>query len=174
MKKLFFVAVMMFITANVQISAQNYAHLNNGKTVPIRLTSEIYSKTKTLVQPTAIVEKDVRNEEGEILISRGTPVEFVCDIKKAKGMGKPASVILNFISTTAVDGQNISLQGVYAVHGKDRKGAALGWGLGTGLTVLCPFGFFFFCIKGEPVTIPDGTVITNNIVVNDNYKIQLN
>lgn len=164
---------MMLITTNVRVSAQNYAHLNNGKNVQIRLTSEICSKTKSLIKPTAIIEKDVRNEDGEVLINRGTPVEFTYDIQKSKGMGKPAYIKLNFISTTAVDGQDISLQGVYALQGKDRKGAALGWGIGTGLTVLCPVGFLFFLIKGEPVTIPDGTVITSNIVVNDNYKIKL-
>ena len=173
MKKLLFVAIMV-IAANVQIFAQNTASLHSGKNVQIRLTSEIYSNNKSLIKPTAIVEKDVRNDNGDVLIRRGTPVELVCDIQKSKGMGKAAYVKLNFVSTTAVDGQDISLQGVYAVNGKDRKGAALGWGLGTGLTVLCPFGFFFFCIKGEPVTIPDGTIISSNVVVNDNYKIKLN
>ena len=173
MKKLFFIVAMFLIATNVQVVAQNYAHLNNGKTVQVRLTSEIYSNSKHLVQPTAIVEKDVRTEDGDVLISRGTPIQLAYDVEKSKCMGKPAFVKINFLSTTAVDGQEIALQGVYAVHGKDRKGAALGWGIGTGVTVLCPFGFLFFLIKGEPVTIPDGTIITNNIVVNDNYKIKL-
>lgn len=173
MKKLLLVVVLV-ITANVHAFAQNYASLNNGKNVQIRLTSEIYSNSKSLITPAAIVEKDVRNDNGDVLIRRGTPVEVICDVQKSKGMGKPAYVKLNFVSTTAVDGQDISLQGIFTVDGKDRKGAALGLGLGTGLTVLFPFGFFFFCIKGEPVTIPDGTVISNNIVVNDNYKIKLN
>ena len=172
MKKLLFVA-MFIIATNVQIFAQNTAILNNGKTVAVRLTSQIYSNDKNPVQPTAIVDKDVRNENGDVLIRRGTPINVTSEVIKSKGMGNEASVKLNFVSTTAIDGQDIALQGIYAINGKNRKGAALGLGLGTGLTVLFPFGFFFFCIKGEPVTIPDGTIISN-VVVNDNYKIQLN
>ena len=57
-------------------------------------------------------------------------------------------------------------------HGNDRKGAALGVGLGTGLTVLCPVGLFFLCIKGEKVTIPEGTIITN-VVTADAYSIAI-
>lgn len=172
MKRLLLVA-MFAIATNVQIFAQNTAILNNGKNVAVRLTSEIYSNNKTFIQPTAIVEKDVRDEDGNVLIKRGTPINLTSEVVKSKGMGNAASVKLNFTSTTAIDGQDIALQGVYAVNGKDRKGAALGLGLGTGLTVLFPVGFFFFCIKGEPVTIPDGTIVPN-VVVNDNYKIKLN
>ncbi|MBP3565344.1 MAG: hypothetical protein J6J77_06900 [Alistipes sp.] len=172
MKKLLFVA-MLLIATNVQIIAQNVAQLNNGKAVQVRLTSEIYSNKKVSTQPSAIVEKDVRDENGNILIKRGTPVQMTCNIDKARGMGNGASVKLNFISTSAVDGQDIALQGIYAIEGKDRKGLALGLGIGTGATILFPFGFFFMCIKGEPVTIPEQTIIPN-IVINDNYKIRLN
>ena len=172
MKKLLLVA-MLLIATNVHIFAQNFASLHSGKSVQVRLTTEISSKNKSLIKPTAIVEKDVRNENGDVLIRRGTPVEFTCDIQKAKGMGKPAYAKLNFTTTSAVDGQDIALQGVYAINGNDRKGAALGVGLGTGLTVLFPFGFLFFCIRGEPVTIPEGTIIPN-IVVNDDYKVKVN
>ncbi len=173
MKKLLFIVAALVIATNVQVLAQSRVNLRNGKSIQIRLTSEVYSNSKSQIQPTAIVEKDVRNDDGVVLIRRGTPVTVVCNAQKSRGMGKPGEVKLNFTSTTAVDGQDISLQGVYNVNGEDRKGAALGVGLGTGLTVLFPFGFFFFCIKGEPVTIPDGTVITNNIVVNDDYKIMV-
>ena len=171
MKKLLFIVATLIMATNVQLSAQKKINLNSGKPIQVRLTSEILSNSKSHIQPTAIIEKDVRNEDGKVLISRGTPVNFVCDTHKSKGMGKPGEVKLNFTSTTAVDGQEIALQGVYGVRGNDRKGVALGVGLGTGLTVLFPVGFFFFCIKGEPVTIPDGTIITGNIVVNENYKI---
>lgn len=171
MKKfLFFTAVLVATT--LSSAAQNIATLNNGKAVQVRLTSEINSNSKTRGTVSAIVDKDVRDENGNVLIQRGTPIQVSSKIEKSRGMGNGGYVKLNFASTTAVDGQDIALQGIYAIDGKDRKGLALGLGIGTGATILFPFGFFFFCLKGEPVNIPEGTIV-NNVVVNDNYKIRL-
>ena len=121
---------------------------------------------------TAIVERDVRDTNGEtVLIRRGTPVEMSIVAKKAKGVGKGGMIDLTCISTTAVDGQSVVLLGGLNVQGDDNKGAALGCGLGLGLTFLFPFGFFFLCLKGENVEVPANTLI-QNVVVNDNYIIK--
>ena len=159
------------------ISAESYAQkvkLNNGKAVSIRITNDVSSKTnkRTIQEPMAIVDRDVMDASGDIvLISRGTPVQLSSTIVKSKGMGKPGSIKIDCISTTAVDGTPISLFGGMNLQGDSRKGAALGCGLGLGLTVLCPFGFFFFCMHGENVEIPANTMI-QNVVVNDNYMIR--
>lgn len=171
MKKFLFLAIVLAV-ANLSSFAQNVVSLNNGKVVNVRLTSEVFSNSKAQVPVSAIVDKDVKDENGNVLIRRGTPIQITSDIKKSKGMGNGGYAKLTFTSTIAVDGQDIALQGVYAINGKDRKGLALGLGIGTGATILFPVGFFFFCIKGESVTIPEGTIIPN-VVVNDTYKIKL-
>ena len=158
------------------ISADSYAQkvkLNNGKSVSIRITNDVSSKTnkRTIQEPMAIVDRDVTDASGDVvLIRRGTPVQLSSAIAKSKGMGKPGSIKINCVSTTAVDGTPISLFGGMNLQGDNRKGAALGCGLGLGLTVLFPVGFFFFCLQGENVEIPANTMI-QNVVVNDNYMI---
>lgn len=76
------------------------------------------------------------------------------------------------ISTTAVDGQIISLSGGIEQDGENRQGAAIGLGVGLGLTFLPLGGFFFLCLKGEKVDIPAGTTIFG-VTVTDNYDIDI-
>ncbi len=147
--------------------------LYSGKNVEVRITSDVSSKKRDHDQTIiAIVDKDVRNEQGQTLIRRGTPVKLGTTISRAKGMGKEGFIKIECISTTAVDGQEISLMGGDNFAGKNRLGAALGCGLGLGLTVLFPVGFFFFCIKGENATIPAHTLL-QNVLVNDTYTISV-
>ena len=168
MKKIFILMaiVMSVSTAN----AQAIYVLPNGKSIPIRLATEVYSNVKSPIDVKAIVDADIKDDSGtEVLIRRGTPVVLDADIKKARGVGKPAFVQLNFLNTTSVDGQIIRLQGGYNKRGESRRGVALGVGLGVGLTVCWPC-MFCLCIKGDTVTIPENRVF-NNVVVNDNYRI---
>lgn len=170
MKKILLSVIM--ITIGMCSHAQNSIKIPAGKNIPVTLTSEIYSNSRNPQEVSATVGSDIKADDGTVVIRRGTPVNINAEIKKAKGVGQGASVKLNIISTTAVDGQTIYLQGLLQRHGNDRKGAALGVGLGTGLTVLCPFGLFFLCIKGEKITIPEGTVISN-VVTADTYNIAI-
>lgn len=145
--------------------------INNGQSISIRTTKSVSSKTKN-PNVSAIVERDVKDISGEkVLIRRGTPIELTVNTQKAKGVGKAGSIDISFIATTAVDGQRISLLGGINSEGDNREGAALGCGLGLGLTVLFPVGFFFLCIKGENVEIPANTII-QNVIINDNYLIR--
>lgn len=56
--------------------------------------------------------------------------------------------------------------------GENRQGAAIGLGVGLGLTFLPLGGFFFLCLKGEKVDIPAGTTIFG-VTVTDNYDIDI-
>jgi len=151
------------------VNAQTMPVLNNGKNIPIRLTADVYSNAKVSAEVVAIVDSDIKSDNGtEVLIRRGTPIEVNAQIQKARGVGKPASVKFNFVSTTAVDGQKIRLQGAYNKVGDSRRGVALGVGLGVGIPICWPC-LFCLCIKGEKITIPEGTVF--NAVVNDVYHI---
>lgn len=169
MKRLFLLVASIAIAtcANAQT-----ATLSNGKNIPVRLTSEVQSNAKVQSTPTAIVDADIKDDSNQhILIRRGTPVEVGATIRKAKGVGKGAYVKLDFISTTSVDGQTIRLQGNLIREGADKKGTALGVGLGVGLTVCWPC-LFCLCIKGEKVTIPENTM-AYNVVTNDIYQIDI-
>lgn len=172
MKKLIFTcAAIAFLAATAQAQTTE-AVLPNGKNIPIRITSSIGSNTKKKPAPTAIVDADVKDDRSDhLLIRRGTPVEIAADIRKARGVGKGASIKFDFLSTTAVDGQRIRLQGSWGKEGDSKKGVALGVGLGVGLTVCWPC-LFCLCIKGEKVSVPENTII-NNVVACDSYRIQV-
>lgn len=170
MKKLISILAVLFVTINV--SAQK-CELVNGQPINVRLTCDVQSKSKTQQTVTAIIDNDVYDLSREkVVIRRGTPITLTSKIVKAKGMGKPGSIKIDCVSTTAVDGQIIHLLGGLNIEGNDNKGAALGCGLGLGLTVLCPVGFLFFLIPGENVSVPANTMI-HNVVVNDRYLINV-
>lgn len=110
MKKLgLFVAI---VTMGFGVHAQTtHALLPNGKNIPVRLTSAIYSNTnaKTQTVPTAIVDADIKDNNGQyVLIRRGTPVEISATIQKAKGVGMcikgeklviPENTLVNYVVT---------------------------------------------------------------------------
>ena len=87
-------------------------------------------------------------------------------------IGTGTGLQIGCISTTAVDGQIISLSGGIEQDGENRQGAAIGLGVGLGLTFLPLGGFFFLCLKGEKVDIPAGTTIFG-VTVTDNYDIDI-
>ncbi len=168
MKKFLLLLTVLFV--GLSATATQKHELRNGQFVAVRITSDVKSESKTAQTVTAIVERDVLDSKQEkVLIRRGTPITLTTQIQRAKGMGKAGYIKIDCISTTAVDGQTIYLLGGLNVEGDDKKGAALGCGLGLGLTFF-PVGFFCFCIQGENVSMPANTMI-NNVVVNDRYFV---
>lgn len=167
MKKLLLFCVALLAISTV--SAQQY-NIINGQNVRIRLCSAVDSNPKLQATPTAIIDANVTDSEGNVLIERGTNVELNIETIKHKGVGKPGYIKIDCISTTAVDGQRIFLMGGMQATGKEREGLAIGLGVGAGIMVF-PFGFFCLCIKGEDAYIPSNTVL-QNIVIDDNYSIK--
>ena len=160
-------SLLIFMTLSIQTMA---IQLPNGKSVSVRLTETITSDHAPS-QVQAIIERDVKDPATDcILIRRGTPVSVTCTKQKARGVGKPGHLHLQCLSTQAVDGQTITLQGSLATTGEPRKGLALGLGLGLGLWVWP--AIFCLCIKGEQASIPADTLLSN-IVVNDDYEIAI-
>lgn len=141
--------------------------LRRGTPIIVRLTTSANSNRDTPIM--AEVTSDV-NISGETVIIQGTPVVLFVNKRKAKGVGKAGYLQIGCISTTAVDGQTILLSGGIEKDGENRQGAAIGLGVGLGLTFLPLGGFFFLCLKGEKVDIPSGTTIFG-VSVTDNYDI---
>ena len=104
MLKKFFCLIMAFSIFNLSIFAG--IPLRRGTVVAVRTQSELNSKDGT-VNFDAIVDSDVKAEDGTILISRGTPVTAIVDLKKARGVGKPGEIAIKSMTTTSVDGQSI-------------------------------------------------------------------
>ena len=121
--------------------------------------------------PSTIVENDVKSKDGRVLIKRGTPVQLQIDRQKARGVGKPGSVTVKCVSTNAVDGQSILLEGSVSGEGNDKKGLSIGLGVGLGLTFLPGVGFAFLAIKGEQAVIENNTIIPTVFVMND-YSVE--
>ena len=135
----------------------------------VRITSQVTSKNEG--SPSAIVENDVKSKDGRVLIKRGTPVQLQIDRQKARGVGKPGSVTVKCVSTNAVDGQSILLEGSVIGEGNDKKGLSIGLGVGLGLTFLPGVGFAFLAIKGEQAVIENNTIIPTVFVMND-YSVE--
>ena len=149
--------------------AQN-PNLISGQQVNVRLLNAVESKTNIQTTPSAIIDANIVDANGNILVRRGTPVQLTIDTQRARGLGKSGVININCLSTTAVDGQQIFLLGGMTAMGDDREGLAIGLGIGAGIVVF-PVGFFCLCIKGEEAYIPSNTIITN-VVVDDNYTIK--
>lgn len=143
--------------------------LERGTTLSVRIISQVTSKNEG--SPSAIVENDVKSKDGRVLIKRGTPVQLQIDRQKARGVGKPGSVTVKCVSTNAVDGQSILLEGSVSGEGNDKKGLSIGLGVGLGLTFLPGVGFAFLAIKGEQAVIEKNTIIPTVFVMND-YSVE--
>ena len=143
--------------------------LERGTTLSVRITSQVTSKNEG--SPSAIVENEVKSKDGRVLIKRGTPVQLQINRQKARGVGKPGSVTVKCVSTNAVDGQSILLEGSVSGEGNDKKGLSIGLGVGLGLTFLPGVGFAFLAIKGEQAVIENNTIIPTVFVMND-YSVE--
>lgn len=139
----------------------------NGDPVSVRIVNAMNSKTQSM--PSAIVDANITDAEGNILIKRGTPVQLSVEAQRARGVGKAGYLIIRCLSTTAVDGQTIFLAGGLSAYGNEREELAIGLGVGAGIVVF-PFGLFCLCIKGEEAHIPSNTILTN-VVIDDSYTI---
>ena len=158
---------MALLTTNLCVFASG--PLERGTALSVRLMSQATSKKSS--NPTAMVENDVKSKDGSILIKRGTPVMLQVESTKARGCGRAGAVTVRCLSTTAVDGQTITLEGSISAEGQDKKGLAIGLGVGLGVTFLPFVGFAFLAIKGEPAVVASNTIIPNVFVMND-YTIE--
>lgn len=147
-------------------------NLVSGEHVSVRLLNAVESKANIQTMPSAIIDSNITDKEGNILVKRGTPVQLTLDTQRARGVGKAGVININCLSTTSVDGQIIYLKGGLYAEGDDREGLAIGLGIGAGIVVF-PFGLFCLCIKGEEAYIPSNTIITN-VVIDDSYTININ
>ena len=116
--------------ATLNLSVFAATPLKRGTTVNIRTSETI--ELENGKNATGYVDMDVKNGDGLIVIRQGTPVVLEVKGKKARGCGRAGRVEALCVSTTAVDGQMVALTGSTSAEGKNKKGLAIGLGVGLG------------------------------------------
>ena len=167
MKKIFALCIALMTIGAA--SAQNY-NLTAGQPIPVRIMTSVSSENRLQSLPMAIVDSNITDKEGNVLIRRGTNVIINTELTRRKGVGKPGYIKIDCLTTTAVDGQTIYLLGGISACGRDREVLAIGLGVGAGIFAF-PFGLFCFCIKGEEAYLPGNSIISN-VVIDDNYEVR--
>lgn len=163
MQKLLIIATAL---ATLNLSVFAATPLRRGTTVNIRTSENI--ELKNGKNATGYVDMDVKNGDGLVVIRQGTPVVLEVKGKKARGCGRAGRVEALCVSTTAVDGQMVSLMGSTSDEGKNKKGLAIGLGVGLGWFAWPLLSLL--AIKGGQGVIEKGTLIQNVMVAND-YQI---
>lgn len=132
--------------------------LQPGSYVPVRFINGANSKYPNGLS--AAVMADVKNANGETVIKYGTPVELNVVSQKARGCGRPGVIVVNCVSTQSVNGQMIPLDCTpYRVEGKNKRGLAIGLGVGLGCTFFLTPGIACLAIKGGQAEIsPNETI----------------
>jgi len=144
-------------------------NLKSGTLIPIKILGRINSNDK--MSNKAIVNQDIIDKNGNVLITYGTVVGMDITLKASESIGKPGTINIEFTSTIAEDGQKIKLTGNKFLEGTDRS--TLSWVLtGVGCFVIPPFNFLFLLIKGKPGILPDNTTVYD-VRVASSYNIIL-
>lgn len=133
MKKLLSSILFAFIYGS-SVQAQTLDTLYSGTMVPITF-SKAYC-TNSSDQVTAFISRDVTSPNGKVIIRGGEVVNVSVEIKKSRSYGRPASIKVTAVSTLAIDGTVIKLNGSDFAEGEDLKTSA--WITSCGFGILLP------------------------------------
>lgn len=161
MRKIFIAIIAILVLFGLK----SYANvpLGTGQIINVMLNDDVSSQGNG--SATATVLTDVKSLQGDILISKGTPVILKVNKVSKKGVGKPGKVTINCVSVNAIDGQSILLNGSFFAEGEIKRAKALGLGLGltfTGFGAI--IGLPCLAIKGGEAIIEKGTLINAQVM----------
>jgi hypothetical protein len=137
--------------------------LASGRTVQIPMGTVIYGETDQRV--TSRIKKDGTDVgdmvsahvwrdvvvDGQVVVKAGTPMMVrVSEVKKAKLAGIRGSLELEAFSTTAMDGQDVPLEGGYDKSGHGR--------MALSITLAAVVALPLIFIHGKPAILEAGTV----------------
>lgn len=130
--------------------------LKSGTLIPVTFTEKVTSSSTTA---NLIVAQDVK-VDGVTAIAAGTPVLNQVTGTKKRGCGRPGTVTVTILSTTATNGEVVRLMGQPLVkEGQSKKGKAIGLGVGLGIFAWPCLGCL--AIKGGDAEISAGTIVQN-------------
>ena len=136
--------------------------LKSGTLIPVTFTEKVTSSSTTA---NLIVAQDVK-VDGVTAIAAGTPVLNQVTGTKKRGCGRPGTVTVTILSTTATNGEVVRLMGQPLFkEGQSKKGKAIGLGVGLGIFVWPCLGCL--AIKGGEAEIPAGTIVQNMMTNNE-------
>lgn len=157
-------SVVAFCCFGVATTAQRV--IKSGTPVRVKLDQTVQSAI-IISSGGGVVASDVADEDGNVLIKWGTPVELNVARLPAKAWGRPGEIKIDAVSTTATDGSLVPLSGGYYQMGQDRRTEA--WLVALGGCVLVPLvgivaGLF---VTGENVIVPYDYTLPSVKVTND-------
>jgi hypothetical protein len=134
----------------------------------ISIKAESYFSSNEIGYLKLCVAEDIKNEFGDILIKKGTPVKNICNSTKAKNWGRPGEIIVYIISLQSMDNEEILLIGKkFEFSGIDKtKSATISSCLFFPFTMGIP-GFF---IRGTDATIP-ANYLFEDVYVKENVSV---
>lgn len=157
LRKLFLLCALATCTASF---AQKT--LKSGTIIPVTFTEKVTSSSTTA---NLIVAQDVK-VDGVTAIAAGTPVLNQVTGTKKRGCGRPGTVTVTILSTTATNGEAVRLMGQPLLkEGQNKKGKAIGLGVGLGIFMWPCLGCL--AIKGGDAEIPAGTIVQNMMTNNE-------
>ncbi len=162
--------VIALFFASTMIFQMGYANgiLKSSSTIPIKNVEKIDGKNAKKTYE-FVVSKDIKDNNGSVLISEGAPVMVDLKIKNRKAVGRSGEISVNLKSVEAVDGQLIELLGETSVKPDDQKGKVLGIGLGVGLLLFFPM-LLYLLKKGDAAVMDSNTTILGKPIMD--YNIQ--
>lgn len=143
--------------------------LRKGTYVPLALLDEVRS-VKDAPDPVVVVNMDILDDNDRLIIEAGTPVECATTIKHNRRIGRPGTITIQPLSTTAVDGTRVALDvRPLTAEGKNRKGS-VGAAAGSMTFLFGCTSLLLLLIKGGKATIPGRTVIRHSYTT---YDVQI-
>lgn len=156
-------AIFLCITASI-ISAQSESNLTPDMSVKLILVDKCRSgDSKKNDRVNYRVDEDVLDQNGQILIRKGTPAYgTVLNSRRAGMLGRRGTLDISVDFTTAVDGQKVGLRAGKTKTGSGNKGLITA----GALLVAWPLAF----CRGSNVSIDSGTTFI--AYINDNLSIK--
>ena len=159
--------VIMIIAAIIAAIGSATVHgevIGEGITIPVALTQNVSSQNlkNNSTLPLA-VSQDIYDDNDQLLIPEGTPVEAKIIKARKKGVWGRQGVIEFQPTAILLDGVRIPVEApAVKKEGHSHKKAANGWFFGTiffiPLNIIPPL-----CIKGEDCILEEGTVYNTTV-----------
>lgn len=155
-------SIFLLLGLSLAMSMTAQTTLKSGTIVPVSFTEKV---TSSSTSANIIVAQDIK-VDGVTVIAAGTPVSNQVTGTKKRGCGRPGTVSVTLLSTTAVNGEVVRLMGQpISKEGANKKGKAIGLGVGLGLYLWPCLGCL--AIKGGEAEIPAGTIVQNMMTNNE-------
>ena len=156
---------------NEVTGASNGSVLAAGTALTVKIKNNWSTKNNEV--PEFVVANNVTDLDGNILIPGGAVITTQVKEHRARGVGRPGFIDVQYISVKAVDGQNIALIGGFNKKGENRYALCHGLTWGLFFFVLGPFSLPCLAIKGKELHLVSGDVVCNNVSLANAIKINV-